>query len=616
MPLVTSDNSNNPAVLSQYSIENVFNISAIDAVCKEPYLTMGGLDFDYYHKTIEHEEKINVETPFIEPIIQPAVKVNAEDNVSVGIESFIDSNLESFPVSPHRLDSFSMLTFNAGLLEVRMLGMQLYQNPSFTEKRLKYIPREIRQANADIVCLQEVYSKEHAKLIAQSLQDVYPYAVRDDYLPQGELWQFLLSNEEEQPRNNRRRGFGIFHSGLLVLSKFPIVCAKFHAWEKVTYLEAMLANKGFLEVFVDIPSLGCFVFYNMHMASASVNPESRHVENLRLEEVKQLLKTSRESAKRGFIPIIIGDLNAAPNTCASNYSLFLTDGWTDSYLAAKKRSRANKKVTPKQVAMEPNANVQEENVTNTNEPESNTVVRNVNPAAMNIKNVSPWKRFFLRQSPRDDAWQSINNNGGTSPASSISGISRVLTKPLINIKQRLTMGSRYLKLKLQNKRHRVFLRRGCSMLPEDLDSVTKTYKLGSTAVFRVPKSNVDALINPNAPSVPEGQTIENLFVVAPNRQTAPIPRRFIWFRRHKRVKEYTWDPENPLNKLGPHSGCNGLRCDYIFLPPTDLAGTLSSWEPSASDILFKKPIVLINKNNPPCSCLCSMFTGFRRVIFK
>lgn len=30
--------------------------------------------------------------------------------------------------------------------------------------------------------------------------------------------------------------------------------------------------------------------------------------------------------------------------------------------------------------------------------------------------------------------------------------------------------------------------------------------------------------------------------------------------------EITWDPLNPLNIIGPHSSCIGLRCDYIFFP--------------------------------------------------
>eukprot|EP00923_Selenidium_pygospionis_P045432 GHVN01078457.1.p1 GENE.GHVN01078457.1~~GHVN01078457.1.p1 ORF type:complete len:658 (-),score=177.27 GHVN01078457.1:944-2848(-) len=36
------------------------------------------------------------------------------------------------------------------------------------------------------------------------------------------------------------------------------------------------------------------------------------------------------------------------------------------------------------------------------------------------------------------------------------------------------------------------------------------------------------------------------------------------------IDEFTWDPRNPLNTIGPHAGCHGSRCDHIFLPPLDL----------------------------------------------
>lgn len=59
-------------------------------------------------------------------------------------------------------------------------------------------------------------------------------------------------------------------------------------------------------------------------------------------------------------------------------------------------------------------------------------------------------------------------------------------------------------------------------------------------------------------------------------------------------RDFTWDPENPLNSIGPHAGCHGLRCDYVFLPPHHFAGGLYPFLPVAADILLRDPRVLVD----------------------
>lgn len=59
-------------------------------------------------------------------------------------------------------------------------------------------------------------------------------------------------------------------------------------------------------------------------------------------------------------------------------------------------------------------------------------------------------------------------------------------------------------------------------------------------------------------------------------------------------RDFTWDPENPLNSIGPHAGCHGLRCDYVFLPPHHFAGGLYPFLPVAADILMRDPRVLVD----------------------
>ncbi|KAL8437792.1 hypothetical protein ACSSS7_000673 [Eimeria intestinalis] len=237
-------------------------------------------------------------------------------------------------VAPERLDELSLLSFNAGLLEYKLCGLRVYQNPPFTQRRLHHIPAALLATGADIICLQEVYGEAHADFIIESTRHKLPFV-------------------------GRRTSGGRFslHNGLLVLSKYPIV----------TYIERCFASKGMLEVAIDVPSIGVIAVFNMHLASGAVDPESRYVEDVRAAEIRQLLKACDAAADRGLIPLVIGDLNAgtfcghfpdcaratldlpcwrlasldlllsfataaAPHLCASNYKCFVERGWRDCWL--------------------------------------------------------------------------------------------------------------------------------------------------------------------------------------------------------------------------------------------------------------------------------------------
>ncbi|KAL8448476.1 hypothetical protein Emed_003810 [Eimeria media] len=212
-------------------------------------------------------------------------------------------------VAPERLDELSLLSFNAGLLEYKLCGLRVYQNPPFTQRRLHHIPAALLATGADIICLQEVYGEAHADFIIESTRHKLPFV-------------------------GRRTSGGRFslHNGLLVLSKYPIVHTHFHKFEDVTYIERCFASKGMLEVAVDVPSIGVIAIFNMHLASGAVDPESRYVEDVRAAEIRQLLKACDAAADRGLIPLVIGDLNAAPHLCASNYKCFVERGWRDCWL--------------------------------------------------------------------------------------------------------------------------------------------------------------------------------------------------------------------------------------------------------------------------------------------
>lgn len=562
------------------------------------------------------------------------------------IESFKDSTLRSFPKSAVTSQSFSMLTFNAGLLEVRMLGLQMYQNPGYTEKRLRCIPSEMRKANADVVAFQEVYSDHHANYIVRELRDLYPYFARNDCPPVSEAFEKLYKRKKQ----HRKRGLGMFHSGLLFLSKFPILCANFHPWDVVTHLEALLANKGYLEIFVDIPAIGRIVFYNMHMASASVNPESSHIEKVRNEEVRQLLRTAERACRLGFSPIIIGDLNAAPNNCTSNYMSFLHNGWLDSYVLSRQKVRhkkwqgvkANNEYThfPQLLnSVSIGDYVSVENVFGRNSSqkphlEKVTVMSNLARSKSGegfrlsqpyVYENSRWSRFIdymshVRSDLRrhDTTWQSVRAYYPRGSSMSLRVIHcHALKKDVPKKNKRM---ARHRKLSLKTKL-RVKLR------APSLDGnkpKTKSFRERCSALFRRSKSrgslegHTTSRLLPaiSARSKAQIDTSDVCFIIRdPSMQLKkPQVKRFRWQSRVRNFMDVTWDPKNPLNIRGPHAGCSGLRCDYIFLPPTHISGILQGFSPSAGEILFREPIVLIDKVGSAYNCLCSSFTSMKKVM--
>lgn len=225
---------------------------------------------------------------------------------------------------PVQLEKLTILSLNAGLLEYRLGGLTWYRNPPFTKRRLYHIARKavcvigrpcflasLRDSGCDFVALQEVYEEWQADYLIESLRVTFPFVAR------------------------RTSGGALsLHNGLMLLSRFPILRTAFHPFDSVTAIERIFGSKGMLEATVEIPTVGQVTFVNIHLASGAVDPESTSLEALRNEEIEEVLNVCQLAASRGEVPIIVGDLNAAPNLCPSNYRKLCETGWRDAFLVA------------------------------------------------------------------------------------------------------------------------------------------------------------------------------------------------------------------------------------------------------------------------------------------
>ena len=131
---------------------------------------------------------------------------------------------------PQDIESISFLSYNVGLLRLRLFGMlEVFANPPFCTARLPRQPDAIRALGADIVAIQECYEHAHFMILFNALKDLYPHFAR-----------------------RHSGGCIAFHNGLAILSRWPIVSVELEPLRKVATLEKYMASKCNLNVVVKV----------------------------------------------------------------------------------------------------------------------------------------------------------------------------------------------------------------------------------------------------------------------------------------------------------------------------------------------------------------------------
>lgn len=198
----------------------------------------------------------------------------------------------------------SLLSFNLGFYRIRWGTRVISQVIPFIEERIQAIPEYLLQHDADIISLQEVYSKEHRAYLTQRLWALYPYSsyIQDD-------------------------GFVSEGNGLMFFSKLPIISSVFTSFSTQAPVEKYLVKKWFLRIECRLDSWKAIQLYNLHacVGYLSLDPESIGAQDVRN---LQLLELSNACKLDGF-PIVIGDFNSGPSFAKHNYESFCQQWWLD-----------------------------------------------------------------------------------------------------------------------------------------------------------------------------------------------------------------------------------------------------------------------------------------------
>ena len=147
----------------------------------------------------------------------------------------------------------------------------------------KYIRNLLIEDNVDIICLQEVWEKNIEDMIKNNLKDLNLYIA--------------------QPPTNLKYCVGE-HSGLLTISKYPIVFQDYHKYDLLNFT-CSFTNKGLQHIRI-IRNNSKYDIINTHLQS-SFNKCGLMYQNTAELQLKQILKYVNENNVEKCI--ILGDLN-------------------------------------------------------------------------------------------------------------------------------------------------------------------------------------------------------------------------------------------------------------------------------------------------------------------
>ena len=201
----------------------------------------------------------------------------------------------------------TILTFNVGLLEIRIPFLRPVTFVPYVSQRRAILPESLHCVNADVICLQEVFSKTDKEFLVEALADTYP---------------FVAGLSEDA---------GILGSGLLTLCRYPVQNPRFSRYRNQTVLERLLSPRGLLSCEIDLPDLGPCQLINIHTTAGGLirHPEAPRTESLRRRQIEQTIRIAGGNPDR--TSLIAGDLNAGPEASAVNYEQLSRADYIDCF---------------------------------------------------------------------------------------------------------------------------------------------------------------------------------------------------------------------------------------------------------------------------------------------
>jgi endonuclease/exonuclease/phosphatase family metal-dependent hydrolase len=191
-----------------------------------------------------------------------------------------------------------ILSLNAGLLKLFGRSVPV----PFVEARGAALPAELRKTGCDVILLQEVYADSTRRWLAESLQDIYPFAI--------------------YPWKKRHLGLA---NGLMTFSRFP-TSGDLELFTDAALDESLFDSKGFLIAHHQIAKDVTLNTVNLHTTAGGMfrHPEHQSIDLIRSRQIKQMLNRALSLSP----PLVIaGDFNAGPGVSEKNFQQMMMAGF-------------------------------------------------------------------------------------------------------------------------------------------------------------------------------------------------------------------------------------------------------------------------------------------------
>lgn len=205
--------------------------------------------------------------------------------------------------------TLSVLSYNFGLLSYQLAGLKIWEPAPHVEERYDGVAEALEEIDPDVVLGQEIFRAKHCHGLEARRAGRYDISRYDG--------RHCLQ----------------LNSGLIVLSKEPIMASRFFPFRDGPLDERFFFRKGALAVLIDSKEFGRIGLVNFH---ATVGGLFRHsgakaAERYRARQIEQVVTIAARLSISADCVLVGGDLNAGPQTSPRNYWQFWDHGFIDTF---------------------------------------------------------------------------------------------------------------------------------------------------------------------------------------------------------------------------------------------------------------------------------------------
>ena len=194
-----------------------------------------------------------------------------------------------------------ILTFNTGLLELSV-GKLSFDVVPYVEERAELLPQYLRDTEADVICLQEIFRLEDMERL-RVLLDVYPYMHVSDH------------------KNIMKR------NGLCILSKHPFTVQKEIKF-KAAGVEK-LVTKGAVKIQITEGKYQGVEVINTHFPYGGFGSYSQTLPRTVRRRNKNINHLHKKIHSDHVTTILTGDFNFGPRVAPENFHLLTSLGYEE-----------------------------------------------------------------------------------------------------------------------------------------------------------------------------------------------------------------------------------------------------------------------------------------------